>query len=431
MTLILIFSFIHLILAHNWIHSNSRAIKASTIQPAPPAPAKFTPHLRVGQGENFGFEWATGHSNSEYFFVVTHAKHEDKLSKHTINNLKTYLSEAKSSDLLQGNQWQKRHVSCGFSNMCTNKHKNTGKQYLKQLQPGDELYFERPESWGDSGVAQFQYKQSDLQGDKRASYTNSKWPWIEAVHHFKVAQSFPREWDIANFVIDGKEGPGHYLIHMVWRGYRDVIDVDLLSGPSPDIYGTSAAGDAGHFNKVDHCQFKTYNHKNNQCFFIEPTDRDVSQCLKACKRKLGTKCTGVNVVPLYNPSAVAIDRVNIPWKSTKCDQTMASQYDEGTLVCYGLKYKPAKKGGNPDVGYPWTVVDSDPEDPIFYSTCYTYQKSWSFEGFDSGSAKPQSSVVSYKAGDQCISCRDVDRIKKLKFKEVPWWKLAKECSKCS
>lgn len=231
---------------------------------------------------------------------------------------------------------------------------------------------------------------------------------------------------------DRWEGRARVLLDpygLAWISRRNWCD--LLSGPSPDIYGTSAAGDAGHFNKVDHCQFKTYNHKNNQCFFIEPTDRDVSQCLKACKRKLGTKCTGVNVVPLYNPSAVAIDRVNIPWKSTKCDQTMASQYDEGTLVCYGLKYKPAKKGGNPDVGYPWTVVDSDPEDPIFYSTCYTYQKSWSFEGFDSGSAKPQSSVVSYKAGDQCISCRDVDRIKNLKFKEVPWWKLAKECSKCS
>jgi len=232
-------------------------------------------------------------------------------------------------------------------------------------------------------------------------------------------------------VIDGKEGPGHYLIHMVWRGYRDVIDVDLLSGPSPDIYGSPEAGGNGMWNKVDHCQYKTYAHKNNQCFFLDPTNRSVSQCLKACQKNARKgKCTGVNVVPLYNPSSVAIDNVNIPWGSKNCDQTMAAQYDEGTLVCYGLKDKPSKTG-NPDVGYPWTVVDSDPEDPIFYSTCYTRQSSWTFEGFDSGTTKPQSSVISYKVGDKCLSCRDVERIKNLKFKQAPWWKLASECQKCA
>jgi len=429
MTLNIFFCLFYIINAHNWIHSRSRAKKASTIQPAPPRPGTFAPHIRVGQNQEFGFEWATGHSKSRYYFVVLHSKHEDKLSEHTIKNLDAYLNQASASDELKGSQWQKRHVSCGFSNTCNDaKHPNDGSQYKKQLSSGDELYFDRPESWGDAGISQFQYTDAKLKNDKRVSYENPKWPWIEAVHSFEVAHSFPREWDISNFKIEGKEGPGHYLIHMVWRGYRDVIDVDLLAQPSTDIYGRAGSDDD--WNKVNHCQhkyYKTGNKSYNKCMFIDPTNRNVKKCLNSCKRN--QKCTAVNVVPLYNPESVAFDEVNIPWNNDKCTKKMAEGYDYGTLVCYGLKEKPDPHG-NPDVGYPYTVVDNDPEDPIYYSTCYTMNTNWVFDGFDGSTTKPQPSILSYKVGDKCISCKDIDRISKTKMQVVPWWKTANECEKC-
>jgi len=427
--LFVIMSIFGLSQAHNWIHSRSRAIKASTLQPAPSRPSSFTPHIRVGKNQEFGFEWATGHKNSEYFFVVLKATHEDKLHEHTISNLKAYISQAPASAHIQGSKWQKRHVSCGFSNMCNPKYQNTGKQYVKQLHKGDPLYFDRPRAWGNEGVAQFQYKSNDLQGDVRVSYTNKHWPWIEAVHKFTVSgHAYPREWDVAPFKIEGKQGTGHYLIHMVWRGYRDVIDVDLLASNSPDIYGSPGNGGSA-FSKINHCQFKTYDHKNNKCFFVDKTTRDISKCLANCKKNR-RKCSAVNVVPLVNPDQVKFDNVNVPWASTNCNQNLASKFShKSTLVCYGMKPK-YSKAANKDVDAPWTVIPDDPEDPIFYSTCYNLQSNWVFQGFN-GKSKPQATPIIYKVANLCLSCDAVDGISKLPYYHVPRWKLSHECSKCA
>jgi len=418
--------------AHNWIHSRSRAIKASTLQPAPPRPIDFRPHIRAGQNQEFGVEWATGHKGSEYFFVVLKADHEDKLNKHTINNLKAYLSQAPASAEIKGSKWQKRHVSCGFSKMCNPKNHNDGRGYVKQLQKGDSLYFDRPESWGDVGVAQFQYQNAYLKGDKRVSYTNKNWPWIEAVHKFQVSgvRSYPREWDVAPFKIEGKSGPGHYLVHMVWRGYRDVIDVDLLSKPSPDIYGSSGNG-GSQWTKINHCQFQTYDHNHNKCFFVDKSTRDVSRCLAQCERRR-KKCRGVNVVPLNNPEEVKHDVVNIPWENNQCNQKLASKpkfNHQNTLVCYGLVPKYSAKA-NKDVDSPWTVIQDDPEDPIFYSTCFNLETSWYFEGFNK-KGNPQATPISYKVADMCLACSAVKGISTLPNTDVPRWKLSRECSKCS
>jgi len=426
---IILISFVQ---SHNWIHSRSRAYRASTLQPAPPKPSTFQPHLRVGQNQKFGFEWASGHGDSYYYFVVTHAKHEDKLKQHTLKNLKAYVDEApKSAEVFTGPEWQKRHTSCGFSNMCNNKKgKNDGRDYLKQLHEGDNLYFDRPAVWFNEGIAQFQYKASDLVNDKRVSYTNPKWPWIEAVHSFQVKHPRPREWDISEFKIEGKEGPGPYLIHMVWRGYRDVIDVDVIAGTSPDIYGSPSESDSS-WTRIDHCQYKpsNYNGKNSRCYIIDNTARDVSKCLDFCSRtskKGKAKCKAVNVVPLKNPSGVThFDSVNTP-ASTKCDRLTSVKED--AMVCYGVKPIENSKQ-NDDVDELWTVIPDDPEDPIFYSTCYNLQQGWTFQGYQSSSS-PQQAPISQKVGDQCLTCSDVDKIKSLKTSQVPAWKIATECTKC-
>jgi len=436
----MLFFCINLILfaqSHNWIHSRSRAhSRASTLQPAPPKPSIRRPHIRVGQNQDFGFEWASGHTNSEFFFVILHGKHEDKLKEHTISNLKKYLDQAPQSSELKGDKWQKRHTSCGFSSMCKNKDgKNDGSAYLKQLNPGDALYFDRPSIWGDEGIAQFQYKSADLALDKRVSYTNKKFPWIEAVHHFKVKQGRPREWDIANFQIEGKEGPGEYLIHMVWRGYRDIIDVDVLPNDSNDIYGQPSESNAA-WTRIDHCQYKSQNYvaKQKKCFYIKNTDRDVSKCLQECQKvnkKGKPKCNAVNVVPLKSPEGAFNDLVNVPWdQSTRCDELTASQNGDDSLVCYGLKPIVNNKD-NPEVDSLWTVIENDPEDPIFYSTCYNYQQGWVFQDYLEGSGAPQARPISEKVGDQCLACSDIEKINGLKVSQAPLWRLAQECSKCT
>merc|ERR1711953_347322 len=74
----------------------------------------------------------------------------------------------------------------------------------------------------------------------------------------------------------------------------------------------------------------------------------------------------------------------------------------------------------------------DPEDPIFYSTCWVQQMEITFEGFTSeASDKPQPAPMSYKVADMCLPCAAVDGIPKLGDLEVPRWKVTRECSKCS
>jgi len=421
--------------AHNWIHSNSRAFRASTLMPSPPRPSKFSPHIRVGQKEEFAFEWVTGHPGTDYFFVVLNAEHEDKLGEHTYKGLMAYINEAPSNACITGSKWQKRHVSCQFSGTCDGKYgmSNDGSNYLKQLREKDDLYIDRPKSWGDEGSAQFQYHPKDLEKDIRVSYTNPKWPWIEAVYKFWIAHSFFREWDIAPFTIEGKDGPGHYLIHMIWGGYRDVIDVDLLAGPSPDIYGKAGAGE-NMYKKIDHCQYKTWNRDirfNYICEYIDKTSRDVSHCLQICTEKW-RNCKGVNVIPLVNPASVKHDVINLPWTSCHCNKPPKDSdlWNENTLVCVGLN-PVYSETANPEVDEMYTVIPDDPEDPIFYSTCYKQSNDWIFDGFNSASDRPQSQPMPFKVGDMCLPCESVEGIPKLNWNEVPRWKPSHDCEKCN
>ena len=88
------------------------------------------------------------------------------------------------------------------------------------------------------------------------SYHNPKYPWIEALHYFHNYGARPREWDAARITMPAKRGPGEYLVEMRWAGYKDIIDVDVLSEPAVDIYGSMAP--EYRWNKVDHCQYVTH-----------------------------------------------------------------------------------------------------------------------------------------------------------------------------
>lgn len=425
----LLFLFVGLTHAHNWIHSNSRAIKASTIQPAPAKQTHRVPHLRVGRGQEFAFEWATGHEGSEYFFVVLAAKHEDKLKKHTTASLKDYLNSAPpTAKTYSGEHWDKIHVACDNGGKCAPS------LYQKEITNGDAQWFERPESWGNPASKLFKYKSSDLSQDKRVAYKSDKYFWIESVHHFTVAHSKAQEWDLARFVIDGREPDTEYIIHMVWRGYRDVIDLDLLQKDSVDIYGR-ADPDFPAWKKVDHCQYRKYHAinkkkmkvKTTQCLFIKDTHRDVQQCLRACEAS--KNCAAVNIVPLKNPKEVFHqDDVNIPWNDQNCDEWNKDRYSDDTLVCYGFIPLPPK-GANKDVDGFWTVVDNDPEDAIFYSTCYRNEPTWTFEGF-TAPTESQPPMISWKVGDKCLSCDNVKENSKSSFNTLNWWEITDECEKC-
>ena len=77
----------------------------------------------------------------------------------------------------------------------------------------------------------------------------------------------------------------------------------------------------------------------------------------------------------------------------------------------------------------YTVIDDDPEDEIFYSTCY---KKVPLSGFDllppTGPAPPPPPVppAPWRVGDRCLACADVDT-----SPVTGYWRLSAECEMCS
>merc|ERR1719361_363870 len=85
------------------------------------------------------------------------------------------------------------------------------------------------------------------------------------------------------------------MVHMMWRGYRDVVDVDVLPSPAADIYGTPRTEPV--WVKTDHCQYVKYNLRGSWCF--DATD-SVDECRQACNSR-GKKCSALNVIPMKMP----------------------------------------------------------------------------------------------------------------------------------
>ena len=78
------------------------------------------------------------------------------------------------------------------------------------------------------------YAQSALSYDVRVSYTNPNYPWIQAVWMWKNYWHWPKQFSIGRMVFPTHVNDvGKHIIHWIWRGYRDCIDVDVLPRSLP------------------------------------------------------------------------------------------------------------------------------------------------------------------------------------------------------
>jgi hypothetical protein len=97
-------------------------------------------------------------------------------------------------------------------------------------------------------------------------------------------------------------------------------------------------------------------------------------------------------------------------------------------VCYSLLPRTAT-----DV-IPEYVVSLDPEDPIFYSTCYLREKNIEFEGYtydpnaDNSTTKNTNSFAPWRFYDKCISCND--QLLNTRSDLIPKWTLSPVCINC-
>lgn len=440
-------SMFHVNIAHNWLFSPSRANKASTVIPAPAKTSERNPHYQVGAGQEFGVEWATGHPGSYYYFVVLKATDVHRLSDHTEPMLNDYLANApESAFLYDGERFQRMHVSCthqyynGNPNRdCPSTGWNPGssEQYEREITPEDSFYFDREEAWGStpSDMTHFKYRSDKLDFDVRASYENSDYPWIEAVHKFRVTYRYPREWDIARFSLPARQGSGEYMIHMLWRGYRDVIDIDVLPEPANDVYGVP--GGVNEWRKTDHCIYPNYSkHSNTKCHYLQADEENnIAECQQYCETR-GRKCNALNVVPLFTPSVVKIAGQTpapaVPWNNRCRQDRLPDNVDENTMVCYTFEAQsPTYDGFNPETEDIWVIRDNDPLDPVFYSSCYRRAVKRAFAGnveCPLCEETPVATEAKWDINNRCLSCEDASAPHD--SSTVKLWHTKDVCEKC-
>ena len=77
----------------------------------------------------------------------------------------------------------------------------------------------------------------------------------------------------------------------------------------------------------------------------------------------------------------------------------------------------------------------DPEDPVFFSTCFQKQSSWQFVGNPACPACEDRTPTDlrWKFGERCVSCAAAEHhayISTYNATVAPWWELAETCENC-
>ena len=142
----------------------------------------------------------------------------------------------------------------------------------------------------------------------------------------------------------------------------------------------------------------------------------------------GDEYSTVHITPEAGFSYCSVEHSNVP--VSVADPEAYARND--TLVCYWVT---EADSSNAEVDSPWTVVDDDPEDPVFYSTCYQKQSSWEFVGNPACPAceKPQVGSTRWKYGERCVSCAAAEHyayISSYNLTVAPWWEFTDDCENC-
>lgn len=169
------------------------------------------------------------------------------------------------------------------------------------------------------------------------------------------------------------------------------------------------------------------------------------QALALCqKRAILVGAEGINVVPMdpppkvklsfddpgnvaayYNGDSASVNIVsgiNIPWGTGNCQRKYFANEPAGTKICYPLSVY----GTRDNAQDRFQVEEEDPEDEVWYSTCYNMAKKRNFDTPCGTQCQPNM-VKKWRFGDQCISCADATR--NSIYTNVPHWELA-DSSNC-
>jgi len=402
---------------HNWLNNPSRSGKISFSHPCPKAGRT---HIQVGPGQKFPLEWATGHPGSrEHYFVVASANNYNKLALHDFSLLKDYINNAPDTDTwMDDEKNHKYHVSLGTA---TNINK-----YESEVLPGDPLYIERPSYFANrvspsTGFPKiFKFADNQKTADLRVSYESEKYPWIIAVYKFRVMVREPKYGDMAFFEIPEGSPSGKYIIHWMWEGYRDCVDINVLPNrvnvvSKDDIWGASLGSTI--WERYDHCRIPKFRTTKFLTSCIEiPPGGNIDECRSKATH---SRMTGTNVIPWNDPS---------PWNrrdpglAHACPNFIPK--NNKSRICYSFEAQTNTASQFPDI----VKQTEDTDNPIFFGTCYRKVSLW---GFDQVCAACEPLVLppAWKFHDRCVDC---DAMKNNDKPDVtPTWMFADKCIDCA
>jgi len=252
-------------------------------------------------------------------------------------------------------------------------------------------------------------------------------------------------------------------VHMSWKGYTNVMDVDILPGNSTDIYGeTMTSGDGSVlWTKNEHCFFQFYKSFANFDMYDASTPEGISDCKEFCAEK--SQCTALQITPLHMPPHVTTGTGNKYWGDHLKTIDLQLRPKPETVAAHGLhrafdgltigqaKHVSQEMLDDPNrmicrlqvmiseqslqnAGPDYFILD-DPEDIGFYGTCMTKINNRLYNGVPYVNATEAENAKGsvkqkFNVGDYCLSCEDIDDFKDKTASEIMHWKLTTNCTKC-
>lgn len=171
------------------------------------------------------------------------------------------------------------------------------------------------------------------------------------------------------------------------------------------------------------------------CTIIPKGSNDISACMEKClaNSKSSVGCDSMNVVPWVNPATSAFPGLKSDMIPKQCQDM---EVPEDARLCYALNE------GRPTDGGQAMSVTTDPEDPVWYSTCYKVQPSAevTFTGPTCGDPCkiPEDDSLKWRFGNKCVTCEESkknsvkNKLGAADVDYVPEWTLAadEQCTSC-
>jgi hypothetical protein len=388
-------------------------------------------------------EWVNGHDSDCYWILTSATDGIKNLRKTNTALLEDYINNAPAAQQVPPPaRWQKYHRKYNNVNL-DNKAGDAFFQAAIKPTDNNPNYIPRPDNFegsfsgapsgkGENGnvslFMQMVYFQntSCTMNDRRVQYNNPLYPWIIAVHRYRLCTGQGGRPDVARLTFPPGTKPGHYMAQWQWRGYYDVVDVEIVNGTTPVVkpYGDKVPeppkGMRAQYKRVDHCAFPDAQPVKG-CYRIM-TDADA--CMRMCDRATEFACTGVQITPVLPRSSVYAGFRNItfmpydfPSNCRKADIERGAL--PGHFACWPLQARPRTDTVDR------FVISLDPDDPVFYSTCYTRI---SYKVASNVTVAPEPRELAWQFGKKCISCNGAAAAT-VEYAQ-PLWNITDTCANC-